>query len=619
MEVKTNPFYELRNRLYASAAAGCALIAEDFRLKRALEGFKPMSEANKVFGKLYAMCDALISSADPASDIIDCIALADALAVTQGTFADDSDTFEPVPVNFIKPSHLTYNQTEMYREKIRKIPYGSQELDEDFYKSIPDPRLLYQFMEITGKNGGDIAHMLLEAYTIYGDDFISVLFGALDTANKNATGNQLRFISYVTKDEYNEQFIKYAEDEEMPQGIRIAALEAMQYKPENADILETVYKTSKGKVKNAALLSLAKMNAPAAEAPIKKMADKPKAAHYEFLCASGGEAATEYAIKENLYILEHGINNKDTAHPFWMGYTKLLENKKNITDILGKIAENRAKGTVCSVPRYGNSSGLGEILVHDLLNHDDEEYRTMTKELYEKYPVIFFYPRFLLQLMEDPTDSIKKMNANHRQNDGTIASFLELLFTTPDGWYRIKNERSLSEGDYTNVKLFKSIPDDILDFITDPAEAYSADELEKLFPNGTQRQHVMDDMKQKCSLFFKLVKTCQPCDREKVNAAVERFAWGMIQNYPSDEAMRLLPLVSTKSMEGIAFRYALISMQKYNSAIWRYHLRGFNLPEEVVINDMKKMKKYLEEHPDFNNELRMTAVKDILEAYGVKE
>ena len=32
MEVKTNPFYELRDRLYASAAAGCSLIAEDFRL-----------------------------------------------------------------------------------------------------------------------------------------------------------------------------------------------------------------------------------------------------------------------------------------------------------------------------------------------------------------------------------------------------------------------------------------------------------------------------------------------------------------------------------------------------------------------------------------------------------
>ena len=50
MEIRTNPFYELRTRLYASAAAGCTIIAEDFRLKRAVEAFKPMSEANKVFG-----------------------------------------------------------------------------------------------------------------------------------------------------------------------------------------------------------------------------------------------------------------------------------------------------------------------------------------------------------------------------------------------------------------------------------------------------------------------------------------------------------------------------------------------------------------------------------------
>ena len=44
-------FYELRDRLYATAAAGCSLIEEDFRLKRAVEAFKDLSEANKVFGR----------------------------------------------------------------------------------------------------------------------------------------------------------------------------------------------------------------------------------------------------------------------------------------------------------------------------------------------------------------------------------------------------------------------------------------------------------------------------------------------------------------------------------------------------------------------------------------
>ena len=58
MEIRNNPFYELRSRLYASAAAGCGIIAEDFRLQKAMEAFKPMSEANKVFGKLYVLIDA---------------------------------------------------------------------------------------------------------------------------------------------------------------------------------------------------------------------------------------------------------------------------------------------------------------------------------------------------------------------------------------------------------------------------------------------------------------------------------------------------------------------------------------------------------------------------------
>ena len=96
MEIKNNPFYELRSRLYACAAAGCGIISEDFRLQRALEAFKPMSEANKVFGKLYAMCQGLITSDDPAAKISDCIALADALAVTQGTF-DTGAELSPLP------------------------------------------------------------------------------------------------------------------------------------------------------------------------------------------------------------------------------------------------------------------------------------------------------------------------------------------------------------------------------------------------------------------------------------------------------------------------------------------------------------------------------------------
>ena len=92
------PFYELRTRLYASAASGCGAVNEDFRLKRAIESFEPLAQANKAFMKLYSDCGKLFTSDSPADVLADCIALADALAVTQGSFSDIAET-EPSKIN----------------------------------------------------------------------------------------------------------------------------------------------------------------------------------------------------------------------------------------------------------------------------------------------------------------------------------------------------------------------------------------------------------------------------------------------------------------------------------------------------------------------------------------
>ncbi|MDE5854485.1 MAG: hypothetical protein K2H19_05420, partial [Ruminococcus sp.] len=102
-------FYQLRDRLYASAGAGCNVINEDFRLKRAVESFEPLSKANKVFAKLYSMCNELFTSEKTAPILADCIALCDALVVTQGTFKDNSITFEKEGVKSCKPSEIRYS------------------------------------------------------------------------------------------------------------------------------------------------------------------------------------------------------------------------------------------------------------------------------------------------------------------------------------------------------------------------------------------------------------------------------------------------------------------------------------------------------------------------------
>lgn len=86
--MNTTPFCELHDRLYDRASAGCASIAEDFRLKRAAENMAPLAEANKTFTRLGNMCAKLFTEPESALLLADCIALAGALAVVQGSFQD---------------------------------------------------------------------------------------------------------------------------------------------------------------------------------------------------------------------------------------------------------------------------------------------------------------------------------------------------------------------------------------------------------------------------------------------------------------------------------------------------------------------------------------------------
>ena len=82
--MNTTPFYELHDRLYDRASAGCASIAEDFRLKRAVENMAPLAEANKTFARLRDMCAKLFTKPEPALILADYIALAG----VQGSFQD---------------------------------------------------------------------------------------------------------------------------------------------------------------------------------------------------------------------------------------------------------------------------------------------------------------------------------------------------------------------------------------------------------------------------------------------------------------------------------------------------------------------------------------------------
>ncbi|MCR4890357.1 MAG: hypothetical protein K5979_14470 [Ruminococcus sp.] len=613
MEVKTNPFYELRDRLYASASAGCSLIAEDFRLKRAIDNFQPMSEANKVFGKLYAMCVKLLDSDNKASDIVDCIALADALAVTQGTFADDSETSPVLSSEFLKTAHISLKTVNEYKEQIRKASYNEQEFGSDFAGVIRDPRVYSAFLEAAGRNSVYLNKMLVDAEAVCGEPLLRSMLRSLDLTNPNATGNQIRFVSQYTHDKFNDRYVELAENEENPQGIRMAAIEAMAYSPENEERLLQIYRTSKGKIKNSALLALAKMGSEAVEEQIKKVAEKPKKADFELLCTSCGKAAEDYARSENEHVMTNGIDDKDTSHPFTYVYDDLLANKKNVTDVFEKWAvdcRKRSGGDKVPYSKGAEYTSINEPLIRNIYLHDDKEYRDMIRYLHGKYPVYFAVSAFFLELVEDPENACRKICTDHRVYDRDIIHILRYIFTTPDGWYRIRNGLYFGERDYSNIKLFKAIPDDILDFLSDISVVYNYKTMEKELKTGQECDIARENMKQRCALFRKLLEICPKEDRSRVKAKAEKFAWAMARNYPCDEAMYLLTASTDKSLEGVIYDLAKASRYNNMNRYWVYTARQLNIPEEIVKKDCQRLMDELQ-----GDEKLLSEVKQLLKNY----
>ncbi|MBR1824530.1 MAG: hypothetical protein IJ779_09910 [Ruminococcus sp.] len=616
MEVKTNPFYELRNRLYASAAAGCALIAEDFRLKRAIEAFQPLSEANKVFGRLYAMCNALLTSENKAADIIDCIALADALAVTQGTFADGSET-APVPADdFIKPVRMTVNELESNREYIRKLQYTDQSYYVSAYDSMTDPRMIGSLFNIAGKNGSGVATFLSNLLAKYGDDIVPLLFQSLDLYNKNATGNQVRIISANFREKYNDRYIQLAEDETVTANIRIAAIEAMQYEPKNEERLLDLYKLSKGKIKNAALISLVRMNAPSAEAIVEKALTKSKP-DYELACESDSKAAEDYVRKLHFDKLYEAYNTAGELPKFSANFD-LLGNKKNIGDVFEKWGEYYSSRPL----KYDISSRTpdyyyeNETLIENLYKHGDKEYFDMIRSLYEKYPNVYAYSAFFAALIEAPENACKKICKNHLINDKSLFYVIDKLFRSPDGWYRIKKVPYMNEDNYENIKLFRKIPDDMIEFLTDTSVIYDFNELEKNFKSHEELWTAEENMRWRCVALSSILCICGDDESERIKAAAAEYAWAMAKKYPISQALTFLKEFGGRPLdEDIIYNYV-----KYSKITMKGHFSFSNtmersdVPEDVL---RKVCQRIMNDFSD-NSDL-ISHVKIVLEKLDAKE
>lgn len=369
-------FYNLRDRLCATAVAGCATIGEDFRLQRAVEEFEPLAKTNKVFGRLYAMCGELIADGKPAL-LADCIALCDALAVTQGTFKDNSEISEFEGVKSCEPSDMSYSALS----------------NSDIKTESRDPRVINKYLSTLKANTSEYTKQFIMNF---GRDLVPMLKEKVDLTNPKEHGMIVEYIGLLAGADENDWYISLIEKEDNPPAVRVHAVSNLVYDKSNADRLLELYKTEKANIRDAAAFALVQLDVPEAETILKKVTTgKFAKKNAELIAMSGNKIAVDFAVDYAEKWVEERENNPK-ATTFVYDYDlamRMLANKPDVEDIINKIAEHNGKNI--------SHMAFAEMIITNLGRHKNEKYRTLIENLYKRNPDYFTMPYLFMIMTED--------------------------------------------------------------------------------------------------------------------------------------------------------------------------------------------------------------------------
>ena len=272
--------YDLKERLEHAAIAGTGLIGEDFRLHRAVEALGPLAKASPVFAKIYAGAKALLCA--PAEErsrrLLDVLSLVDAVVYTQCITAVSG------PLTPMEPGNGTYVQ----------IPYGTLQpllnalsgsgsgrtaLIKDYWTNHPayfrDFRVFPHVVGALKDNYAELADLIGQILTAQGEKIVPILKEGFDPTGKTEMVRRVKLIALIRGAMENDWYLAILP--ESKKDVRVELITALGLCQENLQVLLDLCRTEKGKAKEAAMRSLAQMEAPEAtqfwETEVKKKPD----------------------------------------------------------------------------------------------------------------------------------------------------------------------------------------------------------------------------------------------------------------------------------------------------------------------------------------------------------
>ena len=547
MDITT--FYELRKRLYASAASGCGAVNEDFRLKRAIEAFESTAQANKAFMKLYSDCGKLFTSDSPADVLADCIALADALAVTQGSFSDIAET-EPSKINsdmIIMP--VTYSEISELCKKIEKSSPKLAELSDEELRLVSDGRVLSAFINASENGNAYLDSLAENIISIWGEAVVPMLKNAVSLTNENASGTRIDHIYMAAGEKENDYYISLAKNSEAPQNIRISAIKAMSHDPANIEVLLELYNTEKGKVKNAALMAVLELDPPEAGEILAKLIEKAKGnydKYADYVRISPSRTAEEFVRAQITETAQIPCDKDILLSALSIERTvSLFKNKSGIGDCYLKAVDIIKKWGAGEQLTENYYASLNDTLIKNLQNKDKEKFRCLISELYKKCPNYFVPAYFFMKLTDDPDNAVSVLSGSLEKLHYTVTSLLaDIRYSSAHKAYFTEyrcgpaKNGSVPAG---KAFLFESFPDSLLEVMCSLSGIN-----EKFY------EHI-------CSSLLGFIEGCAPYDRERIVSAVLEAAFDMANKYPSYYCVDIIAKYCPESMadrcRGIASEY----------------------------------------------------------------
>ena len=591
------PFYELRTRLYSCAAAGCSAINEDFRLKRAVDDFASLAEANKAFGKLYNMCGRLFSEENTALLLADCIALADALAVAQGGYADNSETSESVfSADVPNKENAPYSAVNALADKIEKAGQTLENLTADEKLLLGDPRILAAFIKKSDVNSCYFAEFAEMICSAYGKSIVTLLKNAVGMSSEKASGNQVAYVAEIAGYDENEWYMTLAHNENAPQGVRLKAIEALGRDVRNGQELLDIYNTEKGKVKNAAMLEIAKLGIPEADEILTKMKAKFKQTYWQYFAVSPSAAAVGFA-REMIGKAFGGSYDKDK--PGIDDVISLMHNKSGEDDCFMKIAEYISQHN--NGYYIGNNEEmLNNVLISNLANKPNDEYKALISRLYEADKKSFFRAYFFLRFTEDPQTAFDDFSSETKEEKQSMLYFLkQTIYSDAEKMYYISYMPDYEQkGARIRLPLFSEMPQNIIDFVGNSSEIKSGGLLSKLV-NAVKRSVDANDFtntEYSLQTFQHMLSNCSPDDYERVRKSAVRLALASAANDPS---YRTIDVICKYFKDGKPEDYIGITenfvMRNFMDGRITYinFLNDFPLSREQKISELEHLKRSL--------------------------